>query len=875
MASAQVPATLAPSGSKPTPNCKVILANTIAKPFLEEIRNALSPESNNHRPKLVGFLATEDEGSQIYADYTAKTCTENAVEYELRRVRPEDLENEIVKANEDANVNGIMVYYPIFPQETRRDQYLQSVVCPQKDVEGLCHRYLFNMYQNVRFLDPPMNQMKSILPCTPLAIIKVLEYTQVYNPTLAYGNRLYGKVITVINRSEVVGRPLAALLANDGATVYSVDITGIQVFSRGDGIQQASHDCHHSNRKIEDVLPLSDVVVSGVPSKAYQVPLKYLKAGSICINFANDKNFGPGVKDKASIYVPAIGKVTIAILLRNICRLVQIQRDLEVRTFLTPFSNDDLVWQLFYAYENGYPTYPVDVYGRKLSSQEITRESNTAQGRGTEEYAEDTMVQSTMYPQERGIEECTEDTAVQSTMYSPPPDAEHSGSSSELVWSLENRLHEPHPLFKPCYLGLDNHSVEQGPSSELLGSNKRTFSQISSNHPKGDRQDHEVMSGENTKKKKKYKIALLLPEDSTKDRVSKEQVHHNEDSSSVATSETQTIPTFTPNGDGKYALSGSKINSVPVGVPGMNTRTQVTDNSQTMGQSSANTSSPASMDSQPSPQLSTHVQPTPNIQPLPTLYFTVGSRESLRIFNCMGLRFSVVMDRNFVLPADYVPPRFEPGGPGGGGYWVRNGCVVASPPKQAFRSGGKPDPAHVAEFRQVLPVLYATGEMVGTIAQVCQTLGGDIHGDARHNFARQSQILRSLKNHPQHSRADIARNAFAANLAGSVSPPTLAPVAPAPTPMTATLGDQDVGAIATQGGSVQTRDAHLVMAPRHSNTAQGGFSIDPAPSFSDSPGNSNGPVNYTSDSDGARQNSAPEPIYEKDAEYEDHVYQWA
>lgn len=71
---------------------------------------------------------------------------------------------------------------------------------------------------------PPPGTVKSILPCTPLAIVKVLEHVGVYNSLLRYGDRARGKVITVINRSEVVGRPLAALLANDGARVLSVDI---------------------------------------------------------------------------------------------------------------------------------------------------------------------------------------------------------------------------------------------------------------------------------------------------------------------------------------------------------------------------------------------------------------------------------------------------------------------------------------------------------------------------------------------------------------------------------------------------------------------------------------------------------------------------
>ena len=48
--------------------------------------------------------------------------------------------------------------------------------------------------------EPPAGYVKSILPCTPLAIVKCLEFIGVYNKLLPYGDRAYGKTITVINR---------------------------------------------------------------------------------------------------------------------------------------------------------------------------------------------------------------------------------------------------------------------------------------------------------------------------------------------------------------------------------------------------------------------------------------------------------------------------------------------------------------------------------------------------------------------------------------------------------------------------------------------------------------------------------------------------
>lgn len=237
--------------------------------------------------------------------------------FELREVDRETLEDALCAANTDPLVDGIMVYYPIFG--TGQDQYLQQIVALEKDVEGLSHQYISNMYHNIRFLDAH-NTKKSILPCTPLAVIKILEYLRIYNTILPYGNRLHGRTITVINRSEVVGRPLAALLANDGASVYSVDIGDVQQFTRGEGLRQRAHRVvEKPGMTLADVLPLSDVVISGVPGANYKVPCELLKDGAVCINFSSEKNFAADdVKRKASIYVPAIGKVTIVVLLRNL-----------------------------------------------------------------------------------------------------------------------------------------------------------------------------------------------------------------------------------------------------------------------------------------------------------------------------------------------------------------------------------------------------------------------------------------------------------------------------------------------------------------------------------------------------------------------------
>jgi methylenetetrahydrofolate dehydrogenase (NAD+) len=346
------------------PTGVLVTATKVSVPFKTELLEAIkAPRFAQRAPHLVGILATKKEDARNYAEFTKRACEAVGINFELRLVGDAregldsagvsiGVEEAILEANEDDLVDGIMVYYPIFGD--RQDQYLQSVVDPVKDVEGLNHQFLFNLYHNVRFISPvtlrpipeshlpqpmkgadadqpPQGTVKSILPCTPLAIVKVLESIGVYNSLLRYGDRARGKVVTVINRSEVVGRPLAALLANDGARVLSVDIDTIVEFSKRPSAETAKskYNPHHIisqvDTTLEEALKVSDVVISAVPSEGYKVPTRFLKDGCVCVNVAGEKNFEADVRERASIYVPSVGVMTICMLQRNLLRLCQYQ----------------------------------------------------------------------------------------------------------------------------------------------------------------------------------------------------------------------------------------------------------------------------------------------------------------------------------------------------------------------------------------------------------------------------------------------------------------------------------------------------------------------------------------------------------------------
>ena len=93
-------------------------------------------------------------------------------------------------------------------------------------------------------------------------MVKILESLPgCYNKSKPVGRHTEDQVVTVINRSEVVGRPLAAMLANDGATVYSVDINSIYMFKNG-RLQQVEGEtpesCVRKVRNQQNVLRYSN-----------------------------------------------------------------------------------------------------------------------------------------------------------------------------------------------------------------------------------------------------------------------------------------------------------------------------------------------------------------------------------------------------------------------------------------------------------------------------------------------------------------------------------------------------------------------------------------------------------------------------------------
>ncbi len=298
---------------------RILDPSKLAEAYRAEVRRDLAAQSEGGAPPvvLVGLLVADHGPSMTYAEYTRVGCEDVGVRFDLRQRKRLEVESAIEEANADPSVHGIIVYYPIFG--TERDPYIRDAVAPGKDIEGLHSYWARCLYANKRFVGAA--QQKAILPCTPLAILKLLEAAGDGAPKRPLP--FEGKHVTIFNRSEVVGRPLATMMANDGAEVASFDLDGAQLFTPG----ASGAAVTESSVTRKEALARADVVITGVPSVAFElVRGSELKPGAVCLNFSTRKNFHEDALEVASVFVPRVGPMTVAMALRNTLRLSESAR---------------------------------------------------------------------------------------------------------------------------------------------------------------------------------------------------------------------------------------------------------------------------------------------------------------------------------------------------------------------------------------------------------------------------------------------------------------------------------------------------------------------------------------------------------------------
>lgn len=300
-------------------------------PLAESLRREVRSYTHSHpNVKLAGVLGHAGPfrlDAELYSKIIAETCWEDGIQYELLRCTGDDpstVSERILEANSRSDIHGTLVFYPIFaepfadrgPYKNRltgvyyktQDDYLRDIVDPSKDVEGLCGDY------NARWLFRAGNKPteERVVPCTALSVKRILDY---YHHAPGWN----GQVVSIVNRSEIMGRPLAAMLAWEGAIVYSINVDSILEFRPGGRLRR----CTSPEINLEWCLKQSSVVVTGVPCPEFQIPAEAIMPGTTVVNVSEFINVcedtlldRPGVK-----YIPQVGKVTVAVLEHNLLRL--------------------------------------------------------------------------------------------------------------------------------------------------------------------------------------------------------------------------------------------------------------------------------------------------------------------------------------------------------------------------------------------------------------------------------------------------------------------------------------------------------------------------------------------------------------------------
>ncbi len=266
--------------------------NTIAQSVKDRVKKAVQElKSQGINPCLATILVGENSASATYVRNKHKACEEVGIttkDHKLDANISQIELNEIIgNLNTDNSVHGILVQLPL-PEQL--DEFTTtSRISPLKDVDGLTPHNAGLLAMNKAML----------VACTPSGIMEMFEY---------HGIDLEGKNVVLINRSNLVGKPLYHLLLEKNATV---------------------HTCHSKTENLTKLCQAADIVITAVGDRTkFTLTSDMIKEGAIVIDVAisrfQEKLVGDSdyekIIQKASFATPVpggVGPMTVAMLLKN------------------------------------------------------------------------------------------------------------------------------------------------------------------------------------------------------------------------------------------------------------------------------------------------------------------------------------------------------------------------------------------------------------------------------------------------------------------------------------------------------------------------------------------------------------------------------
>lgn len=275
------------------------------KKVAEEIRKEIAEDVKKLKrrkiqPGLAVVLVGNDPASEVYVRMKKRACAELGIasfDYDLPKNATEKrLLTLIAKLNADKKVNGILVQLPL-PKQINEARVLNAID-PAKDVDGFHPVSVGKM----------LNGEETFLPCTPHGCQELL---------MRYGYDPAGKHVVIVGRSNIVGKPMAAIM-----------------MQKADGANATVTVCHSRTKNLAKMVQQADIIIAaiGVPNF---IKASMVKPGAVVIdvgvNRVDDKTRKTGyrlvgdvdfknVSKKAKAITPVpggVGPMTITMLMKN------------------------------------------------------------------------------------------------------------------------------------------------------------------------------------------------------------------------------------------------------------------------------------------------------------------------------------------------------------------------------------------------------------------------------------------------------------------------------------------------------------------------------------------------------------------------------
>lgn len=277
---------------------RILFGKPVADAILTSVRKEVATLKG--RPPSVVFLRVGNDGASVsYVKQKAKCASEVGIRSETRvfdeTTTEEQLLSEIVRLNKDPNVDGILVQLPL-PKHINTLNILRAVDS-KKDVDGFTDINCGHLWQGDG----------SLIPCTPAGIVEFLKYYRIATE---------GKQVVIVNRSSIVGKPLAALLlrhsefGNATVTVcHSYTQNLLEITKQADILVLACGKPHAFGRDyVKEGAVVIDVGISRVPADNER---GYIIQGDADVEALK------GYVDTLTPVPGGIGPLTVAMLMKN------------------------------------------------------------------------------------------------------------------------------------------------------------------------------------------------------------------------------------------------------------------------------------------------------------------------------------------------------------------------------------------------------------------------------------------------------------------------------------------------------------------------------------------------------------------------------